>query len=93
MKHVLDIMASNGVPFRAVVDANMVEFFDRRYIEGFTPDGQFVSRYYVDTLIGDRIMPGFERGHRGLDLHGGIPDWTIDANTMDIVLSWLQNVR
>lgn len=32
----------------------MVEFFDKTYIEGFTPLGQFVSRYYLSTLEGPR---------------------------------------
>lgn len=104
----LDVRAANGVPFRVVyipvgetspnfptvvvanvthltgIDGDLVEFYDLRYPH--TPDGQFVSRYYVDTLLRDI------RGHE-LDLDGGIDDWTVDADTMRVVLGWLRNQR
>jgi len=68
----------------------LVEFYDARYrnVRGFTPDGQFVSRYYLETLLS--VDPGHERSRRGLDLEGGVPDWTIDAITMRTVAAWLR---
>lgn len=89
----LDLVASHGIPFRAVrLDANedgnypaatenqpLVEFYDRRYPH--TPDGQFVSRYYESTLL--------ERMDLGLNLDGGIPDWRIDSVAMIVVRAWL----
>jgi len=65
----------------------MVEFYDARYrnVRGFTPDGQFVSRYYLESLVGrDRRY--------GLDLQGDVSDWTIDASTMLSVILWLREV-
>lgn len=62
----------------------LVEFYDLRYrnVRGFTPDGQFVSRYYLEALVG--------RDERyGLDLQGDVPNWTIDAATMRTVAAWL----
>ena len=65
----------------------LVEFYDARYrnVRGFTPDGQFVSRYYLESLVGrDRRY--------GLDLQGDVSDWTIDASTMLSVILWLREV-
>jgi hypothetical protein len=52
----------------------MVEFYDVRQASnpGFSPIGQFVSRYNASTLLaGDR--------NRGLCLDGGVPSWSINA--------------
>jgi len=94
----LDVTAANGVPFRVVllldgksdnlpaVDSvsPLVEFYDARYrnVRGFTPDGQFISRYYLETLV----VRSFQYG---LDLQGDVPNWTIDAITMHSVVAWL----
>lgn len=61
----------------------MVEFYDATYAgnPGFDAEGQFVSRYYIATILG---RDGF-----GLDLDGGIPVWTIDAEAMTEVRAWL----
>jgi len=56
-----------------------VEFYDMRYPQ--TPDGQFISSYYVSTLI--------EKDDSGLDLHGGEPEWKIDYSTMRLVRDFL----
>jgi hypothetical protein len=60
-------------------DDSLVEFYDVRYPH--TEFGQFVSRYYVSTIL--------ERERNGLCLDGGVPDWSISANDMDIVRAWL----
>jgi len=59
---------------------NSLEFYDFRYKH--TPDGQFISRYYLSTL-------NEGRDHRyGLDLMGGVDSWKIDAQTFNLVLVW-----
>ena len=60
----------------------LVEFFDTRYPH--TDIGQFVSRYYVETLLG---------GKDGLLLDGGIPEWRVSASGMDAVRAWLEVQR
>jgi hypothetical protein len=62
----------------------LVEFYDGRYAgkEGFEPEGQFVSHYYVETIM--------ERPHIGLNLYGGEPQWKICADEMELVRLWLQ---
>lgn len=60
----------------------LVEFYDTRYPH--TEFGQFVSRYNMSTLL--------ERtANVGLNLDGGIPDWSIDAKGMEQVTSWLES--
>lgn len=56
----------------------MVEFYDTRFdFERWTGcRGQFVSRYYAETLAS---VDG------GLCLDGGIPEWSVDAIGMAFV--------
>lgn len=92
--HTMDVIAESGVPFRVVVladgrsenyqtssmgDRTLVEFYDRRY--DHTKDGQFVSRYYLDTML--------EHGSSGLDLYGGVDSWKLDSVTFRQVREWL----
>ena len=63
-------------------DELMVEFYDGRYIENFDPEGQFVSRYNLSTIAVDK--------NRGINLHGGVDSWSINADAMDIVRKWLR---
>lgn len=100
---VLDVTADSGVPFRVLAipcrtegpnrhrapagrDHAIVEFYDRRYlIDG--EHGQFTGGYYdVDTILG---RDEYGRADGGLCLHGGVPDWTLDDASMDLVRSWL----
>lgn len=60
----------------------IVEFLDTDNIDPtYAPRGQFVSSYYLETLA------GHARGVR-LDLHGGVPAWTVPAADMDAILDW-----
>lgn len=92
----LDVTAANGVPFRVTIHPNgrnrfdslvenhgaIVAFSDLRFVEKFGPDGQFVSSYYTTDLL--------ERSGYGLNLDGGIDDWTVDADTMNLVRAWVE---
>lgn len=65
--------------------APMVEFYDSRFKQGSDgARGQFVSRYYIDTLL--------ERDTGGLCLDGGVPAWTVSAPDMAIVRNFLKTV-
>ena len=59
----------------------MVEFYDSRYPH--TQYGQFVSRYYLDTLLDGSTYPN------GLCLHGGVPAWVVSADGMKQVLEFI----
>ena len=82
-----------------------VRFYDRTHrhkgttpVEpgGIDPElGQGCGSYYVDTILGeDRFSQGMQGlGETGLCLHGGVPEWTIDAATMRIVIAYLRGRR
>jgi len=55
----------------------MAEFYDSKYAgkKGFDREGQFVSRYYASTLMGDVK----KIAERGLDLQGDVPAWKVNA--------------
>lgn len=57
-------------------DEPAVEFYDVRY--DHTPHGQFVARYYAETLL--------SRPRGGLDLYGGADAWKVDGAAMLVVI-------
>jgi len=68
-------------------DQNLVSFYDTRY--NHTQYGQFVGRYYASTLLG---LDGYGSGikDRGLNLHGGIADWFINADNANHVVDFIE---
>lgn len=93
-----DFTAVNGLTFRVLYlpdgtspnfphmtphDEPFVEFYDLRY--NHTPDGQFISRYYLSTLVA--------QWPPGLDLDANVEFWTVDALSMDRVMGWLLTQR
>jgi hypothetical protein len=57
----------------------LVEFYDTRFPH--TEFGQFVSRYYLSTLLEDRPF--------GLTLDGGVANWYLPIASMCLVMQWL----
>jgi hypothetical protein len=93
----IDFFGSMRTPMRAVYiskdetspnhimtyDKDTLEFYDMRYQH--TPDGQFISRYNVDTLL-DNV------GHiqdLGLDLMGYVESWKINPVACRVVMDWV----
>ena len=91
----LDVRNCNDIPFRivygervyldgSVSPCKVVAFYDRRY--DFTEYGQFVADYDMATLL--------EKSHKlsayGLNLYGGEEDWSIDSETMQLIIHWLR---
>ena len=70
-----DCLTNEGPP--------MIEFYDPRYQH--TPLGQFISRYYVSTIL--------EPDTGGLALHGGVPEWTVTAADMAEIREWLRKIK
>ena len=71
-------------------DQNLVSFYDTRY--DHTQYGQFVGRYYANTLLG---LEGWSsRGSsirdKGLNLHGGIDNWSINADNANHVVDFIE---
>lgn len=64
------------------IDKAMVEFYDARFLH--TKFGQFVSRYYVSTLLEPyEYLDGDEEA--GLDLMGYEPAWKVDGKDMKFI--------
>jgi hypothetical protein len=63
-------------------DHPLVEVYDATYAgdPDFEPEGQIISQYYLTTLAGHV---------GGLDLHGGVDAWKVDAQAMAEVTEFL----
>lgn len=66
-------------------DEALIEFYDAEYAH--TEYGQFVSRYYASTILTHDAVSDYACG---LNLDGGIPKWSIDAEQIRVVVSWLK---
>ncbi len=67
-------------------DMPFVEFYDSRFPAKDSEIGQFISRYYLDTLL-------TRYNNSSLLLQGGVPDWTIDVKGMEKVNEWLKEYQ
>jgi hypothetical protein len=85
----------NGKPWNITSDGKTLKFYDGSSLQdhdgvasyAFTEYGQFVSSYYISTFLeGDWKR---ERG-RGLNLNGGVPEWSITGQTMDDIMDWAE---
>ena len=63
----------------------LIEFFDKTHVEGFTPLGQFISRYYLSTLDKDEDY--------SLTLHGDVPAWTVTAQNVADAVKFAKEVQ
>lgn len=62
----------------------LVEFYDYRHRNDKEwKRGQFVSRYYAETILEHNL-------NFGLSLDGGVPEWTVSAESMREILAWLR---
>lgn len=78
-------------------DEPMVEFYDSRHPHDpveFGVDnarrGQFVSRYYLSTLLADAAGRPDHIG--GIALDGSVPAWTLDKASFQLALAYAQGV-
>ena len=68
------------------VKAPMVEFYDSRYPH--TQYGQFVSRYYISTILSQDNRGG--EYSNGLCLDGRVAAWHVSAEDMQQVITFLK---
>ena len=65
----------------------LIEFYDNRYKDdGEWKRGQFVARYYAETLFEDC----YTYYKWGLQLDGGIPGWYVDQSEIAVIYRWLR---
>ena len=66
-------------------DKPTIEFYDTDYPH--TAHGQFTGGgYYLETLLEEQD----DLRQRGLNLHGGVPKWTLGPRAMNQVLDWVE---
>lgn len=60
-----------------------IEFYDVTYAgDGFDEVGQFVSRYYISSIL----------EHSGtLCLNGDVSEWSIDGDNMQKIIIWIKS--
>lgn len=65
-----------------------VEFYDDTYTgKAVTFErGQFVSRYYLSTLL----MGSGHPMESGINLNGGVPEWTVTAENVQAAVKYAQ---
>jgi hypothetical protein len=65
-------------------DQALVEMFDARYAgkNGFEAEGQIIAQYNLGSLLND---PDTLTNY-GLNMHFGVPAWSIDGDTMGAIL-------
>ena len=84
----IEVINDDGRTFtvRGLTDEpqTVVEFYDKTYIEGFTPLGQFGSRYYYETLV-DAL-------YSGINLDGGVDAWHVSAENVQDALAFAYTV-
>ena len=73
----------------------LVEFYDMSQDPVTFPGGQFVSRYYMDTLLGtDNLKLGLPiRDMQALSLDGGVSAWTVSGIDLSNVAAWLDGAH
>lgn len=98
MNKIMDFVSS-GIPFRTVIIEQgdkyglnnvltnnnrdpIIQFFDRRF--NHSENGQFISSYYMHTLLN-------HNPNNGLCLQGGVLDWNISMTGMALVVNWLED--
>lgn len=74
-------------------DRATVEIYDARFKDGgaFHPTyGQFTSASYrAETFLGRDEWDSGEPGRYGLNIYGGVDDWTLDAATYLAAQRWV----
>jgi|AntDeeMinimDraft_5_1070356.scaffolds.fasta_scaffold17839_2 hypothetical protein len=71
------IIKGEGYALTHKASEPLVEFYDYTASAKFGPLGQFVSRYFIETLL--------ERDEGGLCLDGKEPKWNLNAAAMDTI--------
>ena len=81
---IVPVGAENWNGHRNISTAAMVEILDTENAHPtFSPRGQFVSSYYASTLLE-------HRDGAGIDLHGGVPAWTMNAGDVSQMLAFIR---
>jgi len=88
------LITAEGIPFRVALvlsdksaDENvtsepLIQFFDMRHWP--EKGGQKVSSYHLSTFLES------DAAERGLNLDGGVADWTLEPASVKAVIDWVR---
>ena len=79
------VSKGNVCPNHNIISENVIEFYDLRYMH--TPDGQFITRYSVETYMED-----YDSRH-GLDLQTDVENWKIDNDARQLIGNWIKHLE
>ena len=71
-------------------EGDTIEFYDTHNSDDKS-DWQFVSRYHIETILYDWLTKEPNEWNSGLNLHGGVDEWSIDSNSMKQIARHLKN--
>lgn len=65
----------------------LVEFYDVEGsgAEGFDELGQFISRYYIETIM--------EIENYGLNLYADVEEWSIEVDNIKKIQNWIETLK
>lgn len=77
----------------------LVEFYDTSQDESRFPGGQFVSRYYMSTLLGldglstSESIAEIASRNGSLSLQGDVPVWTVSSSELSVIARRLEKAH
>ena len=91
--HIVEPGGRYGVNNNSINKDNesLVEFWDMSVQNAAFPNGQFVTRYDLETLLEDKWGPGPDDLMRsGLSLDYDVPSWSVSPDEMKTFYAWLK---
>lgn len=70
----------------------VAKFYDVSQDPERFPGGQFVSSYYVETLMGDDWMNKSIKDMNILDLYSEVPSWKVEKKDLQDIYNWLLTI-
>ena len=70
----------------------VAKFYDVSQDPKRFPGGQFVSSYYVESLMGDDWMNKSIKDMNMLDLYGEVPSWKVEKKDLQDIYNWLLTI-
>ena len=70
----------------------VAKFYDVSQDPERFPGGQFVSSYYVESLMGDDWMNKSIKDMNVLDLYGEVPSWKVEKKDLQDIYNWLLTI-
>lgn len=94
-----DCLTYDPTNAKACNNLPLVEFYDTSQDESRFPGGQFVSRYYMSTLLGldglstSESIAEVASRNGSLSLRGDVPAWTVSSSELSVIARRLEKAH